>query len=97
VARKIGMQRAGHAARNARPARVARDARGGTRGRLTPLHRAAAWGREAAVALLLAHDADVHAKDKSGCGGPAGARPSRTTRAWAHGCDGVRTLRRSAV
>jgi hypothetical protein len=39
------------------------------RRRTTPLHNAANNGHVAVVAALLAHGADVHAKNKFGCGG----------------------------
>jgi hypothetical protein len=38
--------------------------------RSTPLHYAARRGHAEVVAALLAHGADVHAKNKDGCGGP---------------------------
>jgi hypothetical protein len=39
------------------------------RHRNTPLHGAAWRGHADVVEALLAHGADVHAEDKSGCGG----------------------------
>jgi hypothetical protein len=39
------------------------------RRRSTPLHAAAWKGHAAVVAALLAHGADLHAKDKYGCVG----------------------------
>jgi hypothetical protein len=63
------------------------------RRRWTPLHWAARKGHAAVVEALLAHGADVHAKDSSGCGGRPGRSAAHTqmrvcarahTRAHAH-------------
>jgi hypothetical protein len=45
------------------------DARAPFHRRETPLHVAAFYGNVAAMAALLSHSADVHAKDDLGCGG----------------------------